>query len=327
MLHNSLILKRFVIFFKGDKMAYGKGFGKVILFGEHFVVSGNHAIVCGINSKTTATVEAIEGKDYELVDKRPETPGYKQEKLEQQKESLHFIFKAMNINPKEIPTRITLAGDLLAASGVGASAASCAAIARALNEHFKKGLNDDQINEVAFQGELGYHGKPSGIDNTAATFGGLLWYQKGNPPKFEKMKSAGPIEIVMGNTGLIGDTKKLVLGVQERKEKNQEKYNPLFEEAEQIALKAKEAFAKGNIEELGKLMNRNHKLLQAIEVSHPKLEELIEIAREKGAIGAKMTGGGGGGYMIALTPGKELQEKVASAMEKEGFHALRTTIG
>ncbi|MBU0636346.1 mevalonate kinase [Candidatus Micrarchaeota archaeon] len=308
-------------------MAYGEGFGKVILFGEHFVVSGNHAIVCGINSKTTAIVEAIEGENYELVDKRPETPGYKQEKFEQQKESLQYIFKAMQINPKETPIRITLTGDLLAASGVGASAASCAAIARALNEHFKKGLNNDQINEVAFQGELGYHGKPSGIDNTAATFGGLLWYQRGNPPTFEKMKSAGPVEIVMGNTGVVGDTKKLVLGVQERKEKEPAKYNPLFEEAEQIALKAKEAFANGNIEELGTLMNRNHELLQEIGVSHPKLEELIAIARENGAIGAKMTGGGGGGYMIALTPGAALQEKVAKAMQEKGFTTVQTTVG
>lgn len=305
---------------------FGTGFGKVILVGEHFVVAGNHAIVCGINSKTTATVERISALDYELIDNRLETSGYKAEKLEQQKDSMRFIFKAMTIDPHKTPIRITLAGDLVAASGVGASAAGCAAIARALNDEFKLGLNDEQINAVAFQGELGYHGTPSGIDNTAATFGGLLWYQKGNPPKFEKIIAKKPFEIVLGNTGIIGDTKTLVLGVQERKQKQPEKFNPVFEEAETIAIQSRHLVETGDLKKLGVLMNRNHELLQTIGVSHPKLEELVKIARENGAWGAKITGAGGGGYVLALTPGK-LQQVIADAMHESGFETIQTTIG
>ncbi len=100
------------------------------------------------------------------------------EKLAEQKESLDRMLKFMNIDTEHNAFKITLGGDLIAASGVGASAASCAAIARAFSEELDLGYSDEQVNEVAYEGEKGYHGTPSGIDNTAATFGGLIWYKR-----------------------------------------------------------------------------------------------------------------------------------------------------
>lgn len=307
-------------------MAEGKGYGKCILFNEHFVVYGIPSIVSAIGDVTTAKAERTESGGVQLIDDRPATPGYKEEKLEQQKDSLKRILDSMSISSEE-NIRITLGGNLLAASGVGASAASCTAIARALNALFGKGLSDERINEIAYEGEKGYHGTPSGVDNTASTFGGLLWFERGEKNIFEPIKMKQPVEIVMGNTGKVADTKAAVAGVRERKEKFPEKYGKIFAQARELVYSARSALENNNISEIGKLMNSNHGLLQQIEVSNDDLDFLVETARIAGAAGAKMTGGGLGGYMVALTPGKALQEKVAEAIEKKGFSVLRTTIG
>ncbi len=308
-------------------MGFGSGFGKVILFNEHFVVFQVPSIVSAIDKVTTATVERGEGFGWTLEDGRQATPGYKEEKLEQQKESINRILKAAGIDPTKNPIKIIFGGDLVAASGIGASAASCTALARALSDEFNLGLSDERINELAYEGEKGYHGTPSGIDNTAATYGGLIWFVRGEPNVMERIKIKRPVEVVMGNTGLVANTKAAVAGVRERKEKYPKKYGKIFKEAEGLAYEARKALESYNLEAVGKLMDENHKQLQAIEISYKELDFLVDLARKQGALGAKMTGGGLGGNMVALTPGKELQEKVARAIEEEGFEALRTRIG
>jgi len=306
----------------------GIGFGKVILFNEHFVVYGLPGVASAIGSKTTASLERRSGSGVELVDNRPETKGYKAEKFGQQKESLDHMLKFMNIDTSRSGFKITLAGDLIAASGVGASAASCAAIARAFSDELGLNYSDEKINEVAYEGEKGYHGTPSGIDNTAATYGGLIWYKReGSSQLMERMRLKKPVEIVMGNTGIVADTKVVVAGVKERNEKEPEKYAGIFKTAERLAHDARRQLEAFHLEEVGSYMDQNHELLQQIEVSSPELDMLVDLARNNGAFGAKMTGTGRGGYMVALTPGQDLQERVAQAIEKKGFQALRTTIG
>ena len=308
-------------------MGEGSGFGKVILFNEHFVVYGIPAIASAIGSRTIARVENLEGRGWSIDDARPATPGYKKEKLEHQNDSINRILEAAGIDAEQNAIQITLEGDLKAASGVGASAASCAAIARALSHQFGLGFSDEKINEIAYEGEKGYHGTPSGIDNTAATFGGLIWFVKGEPNVMDRLTLKEPVEIVMGNTGVVANTKAAVAGVRERREKEPERYKSIFDEAKLLAIKAREALDSYELEEVGEYMDKNHELLQGIEVSSKDLDFLVNLARDNGALGAKMTGGGLGGYMVALTPGVELQENVAKAMEKEGFEALRTRIG
>ncbi|MFO7872283.1 MAG: mevalonate kinase [Candidatus Undinarchaeales archaeon] len=320
-------------------MAEG-GYGKTILFNEHFVVYGIPAIASAINDQTTAEVEltddltpsgnegSMAGEGWVLEDNREANPGYKEKKLEQQKDSIKRVLKAVDFDTTDKNIKITVNGNLKAVGGVGASAAICVAVARALNRKFDLDFDDEKINEIAYEGEKAYAGTPSGIDNTASTFGGLIWFEKTDEgSKIDRLSLENPVEIVLGNTGLTTDTAKAVAGVKERKEKNPEKYNKLFEQARNLVGKAKEELLNSNFKEVGKLMNKNHTLLKAIEVSHPKLDELVDIARENGAYGAKMTGGGLGGYMLALTPGKELQDKVAEAMEEAGYEALKTKIG
>lgn len=309
-------------------MGKGIGFGKVILFNEHFVVYGLPAIASAIGAKTIALVERRLGSGVEINDERSETEGYKAEKAGQQKESLDLMLNFMNIDAKNNAYRLTLTGDLLAASGVGASAASCVAIARAFSEELGLNFSDDRVNEVAYEGEKGYHGTPSGIDNTAATYGGLIWYKReGSSHHMERMKLKKPVEIVMGNTGLVSDTKAVVGAVKERKEKDPERYASIFKDAERLVHDARKQLEAFHLEEVGYYMDQNHTLLQQIGVSCSELDLLVDIARNNGALGAKLTGTGRGGYMVALTPGKDLQESIAVAIEKKGFQALRTTIG
>lgn len=309
-------------------MAEGYGYGKVILFGEHFVVYNIPAIASAVGDKTIATIEAGEpGTGLIIVDNRPETPGYKEKKMGERDASMEYILKATEVDVAKTPLKITLAGSLIAASGIGASAASCAAIARALSGNFGFNYSDEKINEVAYEGEKGYHGTPSGIDNTAATYGGLIWFMKGQPPIMERIKIKEPVEIVIGNTGLTASTTEVVAEVRKRKESDPEKYDPLFKRAEALATEARKAFEDYDLEKIGKLMDENHSLLQKIGVSCKELDQLVDIAKKNEAWGAKLTGTGRGGNMIALTPGKELQEKVAKAMEDAGFAVMKTTIG
>jgi mevalonate kinase len=305
----------------------GIGFGKAILFNEHFVVYGVPAIVSAIGKYTVSKINPIEKSGWTIIDNRKATPKYKEDKIDQQKDSINRILKKMGIDLSKNGLEITLDGTLYCASGIGASAASCVAIARALSEHFNLNLSDEEINEVAYEGEKGYHGSPSGIDNTASTFGGLIWFEKGENTLMDKITIPAPIEIVMGNTGKVANTAAAVAGVRERRDKNPEKYKEIFDRAENIAYLARNALKNEDHKELGKLMNENHKLLQQIEVSSRELDFLVKLARDQGAIGAKLTGGGLGGSIIALTPDKNLQEEVANAIEKEGFQTLKTVIG
>jgi mevalonate kinase len=235
----------------------------------------------------------------------------------------------MGIDPK-MPLSIWIGGTLPGFSGLGASAASSVAIARAIADELRIDFPDERINEFAFEAEKAYAGNPSGIDNTASTFGGLLWFQKnltGGANTIERIRVKEPVEIIIGSTGKVANTKAMVEGVAERKRKNPRKYNPLFEQAEELAYDGRKALEIYDLRKIGELMNKNHRLLQEIEVSSRELDLLVDIAIKQGSYGAKLTGGGGGGCMIALTPKRELQENVATAIEKEGFEVLKTKIG
>jgi len=311
-------------------MGKGSGFGKVILFNEHFVVHGVPGIVSAINLTTDAKVRKIVGNSINVKDERKGTEGYTEKKKVQQKESIERMLRVMGLDLEKNSLEIWLGGELPIFSGIGASAASSVAIARAISEEFEMKLSDEKINEIAYEAERAYAGTPSGIDNTAATYGGLLWFKKnmtGGPNTIERLKIKKSVEIVMGNTGVVANTEAMVAGVTERKSKYPEKYDKLFKQAEELVYEGKRTLEKFDLKEIGKLMNENHRLLQAIEVSSKELDQLVEIALNQGAFGAKLTGGGGGGCMVALTPGKKLQENVAKSMEREGFKVLRTKIG
>ena len=309
-------------------MGKGTGFGKTILIGDQFVLYGVPAIVASLPYETVAEVQRIDGDRWILEDNRQEVPGYKAEKREQQVKSIDRILEVMKIGIKNNPIKISYGGNLLAGSGVGASAASCVSLARALNDEFNLNLSIDEINHVGWEGEFAYHGLPSGVDNTASTYGGILLYQVRNKQKdFETIQTSKPIEVVLGNNGITADTSLLRVKTEKQRKSNPKRFWSRLKMISEQVYEVKEGLETGDFGKVGKLMTENHEILIEMELSHKKLISLCNVAIEKGALGAKLTGGGLGGYMIALTPGQDLQEVVALAIEKQGYGIIRATIG
>jgi mevalonate kinase len=198
-----------------------------------------------------------------------------------------------------------------------------------LNEEFKMGYSIEEINRVAWQGEFPYHGVASGVDNTASTYGGLLrFWLKDGKQNFERIKTPNSFEIVLCNSGITANTAALDEFIEVQKKDNAALFRSRLDTIISQGADMKKALEAGDWKHVGEVMTENHKLLVEMDMSHEILDFLCKVALENGALGAKVTGGGRGGYMIALTPGKELQDKVASAFEKEGYTLIiKPTIG
>lgn len=309
-------------------MGRGSGFGKTILIGDQFVLYGVPAIVSAISYQTEAVVERNEGRGWVLTDNRHEVPGYKKSKADQQVESINRVLKVMKVDTDKNPIRITFGGSLLAGSGVGASAANCVALARALNDEFNLDYSIEQINQVAWEGEFAYHGTPSGVDNTASCYGGLILFQlQGDRKIVEQLSVREPIRVVLGNSGVSANTAALDGLVEELNEKNPELHASRLKHISEQVFEVKAALLANDLEKVGRIITENHKVLIDMGLSHEKLIYLCDLARKEGALGAKLTGGGMGGFMLALTPNAELQNSVAAAIESEGFYVIKAQIG
>ncbi len=308
-------------------MSVGIGYGKTILFGEHFVVYGLPGVASAINNYTKAII--TDSKKFEFVDNRPETPGYKEKKKNEIKRQLKSLLKSFGLNEKT-KIRIELTGTLICASGMGASAALAASIAKALNKKLSKKLTLEQINEIAFKAEEAGSGPASGIDNTCAVYGGLISFTKnlkGKKNKIELIELKKPVKIVLANSGITQETKKIVASVKEWKEKNKKKFLEIEKKYLQVYEKGLKALKKGNWKKLGELINQNQELLKQITVSCKELDEMQKIALNNGALGAKLTGTGRGGLMICLTPTQKLQEKIAKKFNQKQLKTIKTIIG
>jgi mevalonate kinase len=233
------------------------------------------------------------------------------EREELKQKIIENILRFFKISEK---IEIKLAGDLTVfTGGIGASAALAAAVSRAVNNFFGLNCDDNKINEAAYEGEKVVHGNPSGIDNTAAVFGGLFLFKKG---LIEKIKIKKTIEIVLIDSGIINSTKAVIEEVRKDKEDNKAKLDLILKEYLKLVQLGKRALQDFDLEKLGEFMDKNHILLKELGVSCSELDKIVGIAKKLGALGAKLTGTGKGGIVIALTPGKDLQEIVAQEFKK-----------
>ena len=309
-------------------MGTGTAFGKTIFIGDQFVLREIPAIVGALPYVTEATVEQTGGEGWILEDNRQEVPGYKAKKAEQQIDSINRILEVMQIDVSKTPIKITYGGDLLAGSGVGASAASCVSLARALDQEFNLGYTIEQINHVGWEGEFAYHGTPSGVDNTASTYGGLLlYYLKEGKKNFEQIQVREPIRVVEANSGITADTSKLDIYVERYEEQDPQGFASRLDKIREQVGDMKAALEAYDLEKVGQIMTANHQMLIEMDLSHEILVRLCDKAIRMGALGAKLTGGGRGGYMVALTPEKALQDEIAAAFQKEDFKVIKATIG
>lgn len=300
----------------------GKGFGKLILFGEHFVVHGNHAIATAISKKVEITVKGKCHGKMKIILEKPD------EKFNEDywKKLALFISEKLNIDPN---LEYYINNEIPLGAGLGGSAAFAVAFIRALSDYYALPLDNEKVNELAFECEKLSHGNPSGIDNTVSTYGEPVWFRRdtGKGKTMELLRIEKSAELVIGITKERGSTMDLVAMVSKNKQDNPDRYNTVFEKAEAIAVEAKQALQNSDWEKAGMLMNKNQELLEFIGVSTPQLELLCKTALDAGALGAKLSGGGGGGCMFALAPGKELQERVANAIQAKGFEVIKASIG
>ena len=243
-------------------------------------------------------------------------------------DSINRILEVMEIDTRKTPIKITYGGDLLAGSGVGASAASCVSLARALSDEFNLGYTIEQINHVGWEGEFAYHGIPSGVDNTASTYGGLIKYWiKDDQKNFEQIKTKKPIRVVLGNSGITADTSKLDIFVEKELERDPQLFESRLDTIRDQGVEMKKALEAYDLKTVGEIMTANHNILIEMDLSHDILVYLCDKALKMGALGAKVTGGGRGGYMSALVPDKETQAAIAAAFKAEGYQTIQAEIG
>jgi hydroxymethylglutaryl-CoA reductase len=280
----------------GAEGTTGSAAGKVILFGEHAAVYGRHALALPIPEAVTATVSSGGST---LVP--PEIKGM-----------VELIKRELEI---EGDYAVRVHSDLPIAMGLGASAAFAVAITRALGNDLNLDLDDEAVNVVAYKCEELAHGTPSGIDNTIATYSRAILFRRGDTLETEavELKTSPPIVVACSHTP--GLTREQVQGVSDRRERNMEHYDWVFDQIDALSREGANALREGDYDALGDRMNVCHGLLNAIQVSTPELESMVTLARSAGAIGAKLTGAGGGGSIVALCPGKvaEVREAFAAA--------------
>jgi len=300
------------------------GHGKIILFGEHAVVYGSRAIAAPVPLAVHARVVDHDDGVWLVmprwgVEKRLRQDPKKRSSIE---ETGALILDKLGLGERSM--RIEVYSQIPRAMGLGGSSAVAVAIIRALDGHYELGLLDDEINRLAFRAEQVFHGTPSGIDNTVATYGHPILYRAGSPPEIEELHFPKPLNFVIGITGNESLTAKTVARVRTLREKNPAVIDKLFKAIDVLTGQALVAIRRYDMERLGDLMNVCHGLLNSLQVSSWELEELIQIARENGALGAKLTGGGGGGSMIALCP--DNAEQVIRAMNDSGYQAMEVSI-
>ncbi|HKK25400.1 MAG TPA: hydroxymethylglutaryl-CoA reductase, degradative, partial [Gracilimonas sp.] len=302
------------------------GYGKIILTGEHSVVHGTHAVAAPITLKMKAKVWD-HNKGVRLLIPRwgvEQTIEFGADHKYSIYRSLEMILDHLDLRDKGM--NIEVFPEVPRAMGMGGSAALAVAIIRALNNHFELGLGDDDVRRLSFESEDIVHGGASGIDNTVSTYGNLIAFQKGTPPDMQTITLKESIPIVIGLSGVESMTSKMVKQVREQAEKYPKWYKQIFKQMDELAIASKEAIESRDLDELGMIMNMNHGFLNILGVSCPEVEELVEIARQNGALGAKLTGGGGGGAMIALCDSEKTQKKIQKEMHQAGYDALITEI-
>jgi mevalonate kinase len=296
--------------------------GKIILFGEHAAVYGRPAIAAPVTQvQARAMILANPaGAPGEVMIDAPDI-GFHSHLTDLPNDhplAIPLLAVQEQLKLDHLPAfRMRITSTIPVAAGLGSGAAVSVAVVRAVSTFLGHPLDDEQVSAIAFQVDQKYHGTPSGIDNTVITYASPVFFVRGQP--FERLRVKNAFTLVIANTGIRSSTGEVVGDVRRRWQAEPERYERLFDRAEEIARRAREIILGGNSGDLGPWMSANHALLQELDVSSPELDHLVEAAMAAGALGAKLCGGGRGGNMIALAgPVSRNAENLASALRAAG---------
>ncbi len=284
--------------------------GKIYLFGEHAVVYGETAIGCAVELRTRVRAELHNSI---IIQSEIGQTGIDFEKHPYISAAIEKIREIRPIDG----VFLEVDSDIPVGSGLSSSAAVTIASLGALNELFGCGLSLEEIAKMGHEIEVQVQGAASPTDTYVSTFGGVVSI---NDRRKLRTPDCG---IVVGNTGVFASTKELVANVRKLRESYPNVVEPLMAAIGRTSRIAEPFFQTGDYPSIGKLMNVNQGLLDALGVNTYELSNLIYAARKAGAFGAKLTGGGGGGCMVALTAPDKCRQ-VAEAIENAGGKAIIT---
>jgi mevalonate kinase len=303
--------------------------GKIILLGEHAVVYGKPSLAVPLsalrayaqtvpltyNSGLRITAVDLNNQEFVLGTS-----------LRDQDQPLvtaaELLLDSLDYSPPD--ANIILHSDIPIASGMGSGAAITTALFRALLYQIGKSVSDDQLNDLVYQVEKIYHGAPSGIDNAVIVFEQPIYFVRGNP--IERLNISKPLTLLVADTGIGASTKLAVADVRALYDADTLSIKGLLDSIGELVAVGRMAVENGDHLTLGKAMNENHKLLQQLTVSSPLLDRLVTVAQGAGAFGAKLSGGGRGGNMIALVSEENVAYIKAQLLDAGAVKVYQTTV-
>lgn len=310
-------------------VTYKNAPGKIILFGEHAVVYGQPAIAIPVSRvKTTARIYPnltgaqgsirIQAEDIDLDAELSTLPEHHPLAA-----AIHFTIDA--VRPQHIPAiSIQVTSAIPISAGMGSSAATSIAIIGALAAFLGKPLPASKVSNLAYEVEKIHHGTPSGVDNTVIAYQLPVYYIKNEPIEFLKINQ--PTNWVIADTGEKTPTREMVSAVRELHANDPDRVANIVRKIGEVTKNARSPLIEGNVTRLGALMDENQRLLEQLELSSPKLDTLIKVAKSAGASGAKLSGGGRGGNIIAVASPDKIEQINASLNEAGAVRVITTRL-
>lgn len=306
--------------------------GKIILFGEHAVVYGEPAIAAPVSQvRAWARVSDADGEGVYIS-----APDLREEHWLEESSHDDALAAAVRLvqvaaGLEKLPSlRIEVRSDIPIASGLGSGAATAAALIRALAHHLHLPdvASNSRVADLTYEVEKIHHGTPSGIDNTVVALEQAIYFVRRRPSNLiEPFSVAQPVTLLVADSGVRSSTRQVVGDVRRRWQAQRRYFEELFASCGRIADAARSALQDGRLEDVGRLMNENQTVLEAMTVSGPELERLIAAARTAGAAGAKLSGAGRGGNMIALVDEDSLEAVEEVLLRGGARRVMLTTIG
>lgn len=288
--------------------------GKVILFGEHFVVYGVRAILCAINKRITVTAEKIEGGKISIksnIGNLELETGKLISEINSPLKPFYYLADKMLKN-ENTGIEIIVESDIPLGVGLGSSSACCVAGAAAISRLFKK-ISKEEILSLAIEAEKTIFENTSGADCTVCTYGGIMDYDKKNG--FHKIESEPNFHLVIANSSIEHSTESVVKDVRKFKENDESGFSSLCKRESKLVEDVLELLKENDIKKLGSKVKENQKYLETIGISNEKLREMIKIGQTE-SFGAKITGAGGGGCIYALTDESNLEQTINQFKDK-----------
>lgn len=303
--------------------------GKIILFGEHAVVYQSHAIAIPVNEVRSRAVitPLVHASPGEIEVVAPDIQLQASLSALSEDDPIAYAIR-LSLEQLKIPIppafSIRITSTIPIAAGMGSGASISCSITKAVSSYFGRPFKTEEISAIAFEVEKLHHGTPSGVDNTVIAHGLPVYFKRGDSFPII-LKGGAKFVFIIADTGIKAKTSDVVGDVRQAWEKDQPHYDQIFAQIDQVTTQAFSAIQSGKIELVGNLMTENHRLLQSINVSHPLLDTLVSSALSSGAYGAKLSGAGRGGNMIALVPEQKV-DKIHSALITAGAVKVIQTV-